>query len=113
MYNSHFHPLSPLQNAKQAIITTQSESHEDLELEAYSDKETQEPVHEWQSVDKTKKKKRKLNQKNEDKTKQTYIKTSNRFEALSQQNGSNSNEQTQITPEPPPIYIYIYIYMVF
>ena len=63
-----------------------------------------------QSVDKTEKRKRELNQKNDDKTKQTYITTSNRFEALSPQNGSNTNEQTQtntqLTHKPPPIYIY-------
>jgi len=111
MYNSHFPPLPPppLHNAKQAIVTTQSESDEDLELVEYSDKETQEPVHEWQSVDKTKK--RELHQKNDDKTKQNSITTSNRFEALSPQNGSNSNEQTQpntqLTPKPPPIYIHM------
>jgi len=110
MYNSHFPPLPLLHNAKQTIVTTQSESDEDLELEECSDKETQEPVHEWQSVDKTKKRKTELTQKNEDKTKQTYITTSNRFETLSPQNGSNSNEQTQtntqLTPQPPPIFIY-------
>jgi hypothetical protein len=43
-------------------------------------------------------------------TQQTYIKTSNRFEALSQQNGKSSNEQTQsnsqLPPKPPPIFIY-------
>ena len=110
MYNSHFPPLPLLHNAKQAIVTTQSESDEDLELEEYSDKETQEPVHEWQSVDKTKKRKRELTRKNDDKTKQTYITTSNRFETLSPQNGNNSNEQTQpntqLTPKPPSIFIY-------
>jgi len=110
MYNSHFPLLPLLHNTKQAIVTTQSESDEDLELEECRDKETQEPVHEWQSVDKTKKRKRELNQKNDDKTIQTYITTSNRFETLSPQNGSNSNEQTQpntqLTPKPPPIFIY-------
>jgi hypothetical protein len=112
MYNTNFPPLppSPLHNAKQAIVTTQSESDEDLELEEYSDKVTQEPVHEWQFVDKTKKSKRELNQKNDDKTKQTSITTSNRFEALSPQNGSNTDEKTQpntkLTHKPPPIYIY-------
>ena len=49
-------------------------------------------------------------EKNDDKTKQTYITTSNRFETLSPLNGSNSNEQTQpntqLTPKPPPIFIY-------
>jgi len=63
MYNSHFFPLPLLHNAKQAIVTTQSESDEDLELEEYSDQEAQEPVQEWQSVDKTKKRNRELNQK--------------------------------------------------
>jgi hypothetical protein len=67
MYNSHFFPLPLLHNAKQAIVTTQSESDENLELEECGDKETQEPVHEWQSVDKTKKRKRELNQKNDKK----------------------------------------------
>jgi hypothetical protein len=95
LYNSHFPPLFLQQNATQAAITSQIESDDDLELEESSDKETQESVHEWQSVDKTKKRKRKLSQKNYDKTKQTYMKTSNRFEALSQQNGNSSNEQTQ------------------
>jgi len=113
MYNTHFPPLPPPPPAyaKQAIATTQCESDEDLEFEEYSDKETQEPVYEWQSVDKTKKRERELNQKNEDKTKQTYITTSNRFEALSPQNGSNTNEQTQpntqLTHKSPPIYIYM------
>jgi len=110
MYNSHFPPLPLLHNAKQTIVTTQSESDEDLELEECSDKETQEPIHEWQSVDKTKKRKRELTRKNDDKTKQTYITTSNRFETLSPQNGNNSNEQTQpntqLTPKPPSIFIY-------
>ena len=100
MYNSHCFPLPLLRNAKQAIVRTQSESDENLEHEECSDKETQEPLHEWQSVDKnewqsvdkTKKRKRELTRKNEDKTKQTYIITRNRFEALSPQNGSNSNE---------------------
>jgi len=110
MYNYHFPPLPLLHNAKQTIVTTQSESDEDLLLEEYSDKETQEPVHEWQSVDKTKKKKRELNQINDDKTIQTYITTSNRFENLSPQNGSNNNEQTQpntqLPLKPPPIFVY-------
>ena len=111
MYNYHFSPLPLLHNAKQAIVTTQSESDEDLELEECSDKETQEPLQEWKSVDqKKKKRKRELTRKNEDKRKQTYITTSNRFETLSPQNGSNSNEQTQpntqLTSKPPPIFIY-------
>jgi len=54
--------------------------------------------------------KRELTRKNEDKTKQTYITTSNRFETLSPKNGSNSNEQTQpntqLTPKPHPTFIY-------
>jgi hypothetical protein len=72
---------------------------------------TQEREHEWQSVDKIKKSKRELNQKNDDKTKPTSITTSNRFEALSPQNGSKTNEQTQpntqLTPKPPPPFIYM------
>jgi len=32
MYNSHFPPLPLLHNAKQALVTKQSESDEDLEL---------------------------------------------------------------------------------
>jgi hypothetical protein len=111
MYNSHFPPLSLQQNATQAAVTSQIESNDDFELEESSDKKTQEPTHEWQSVNKTKKRKRELNLKNDDKTKQTYIKTSNRFEALSQQNGNSSNEQTQsntqLIPKPPPIFIYV------
>jgi hypothetical protein len=39
-----------------------------------------------------------------------HIKTSNRFEALSQQNGNSNNEQTQsntqLPPKPPPIFLY-------
>jgi hypothetical protein len=54
-------------------------------------------------------KKKELNQKNNDKTKQTYIKTSNRFEILSQQYGISGNERiqsnTQLIPKPPPIFI--------
>jgi hypothetical protein len=70
MYNSHFPPLSLQQNATPtAAFTSQIESDDNLELEENSNKETQEPVHEWQSVDKTKKSKRELNQKNNDKTK--------------------------------------------
>jgi hypothetical protein len=87
LYNSHFPPLSLQQITTQAAITSQIESIDNIELEESSDKETQEPVHEWQSVDKTKKRKRELSQKSDDKTKPTYIKTSNRFEVLSQQNG--------------------------
>jgi len=34
-------PLPTPHNAKRAIVTTQSESDEDLEFEEYSDKETQ------------------------------------------------------------------------
>ena len=44
------------------------------------------------------------------KNKTNLITTSNRFETLSPQNGSNSNEQTQpntqLAPKPPPIFIY-------
>jgi hypothetical protein len=45
MYNTRFPLLPLLHNAKQAIVTTQSESDEDLELEECCDNEIQEPVH--------------------------------------------------------------------
>jgi hypothetical protein len=97
LYNSHFPPLSHQHNETQAAVTSQIESDDDLELEVCSDEDTQESVHEWQSVDETKKRKRDLNQKNDDITKQTYINTSNKFEVLSQKMGTIAmNKQNQI-----------------
>jgi hypothetical protein len=60
MFNSHFLPLPLQQNATPTAVTSQIES-DDFELEESSDNETQEPVHKWQSVDKTKKRKREQN----------------------------------------------------
>jgi hypothetical protein len=59
----------------------------------------------------TKQRKEKENKQTHDnKTHQTYIETSNRFEALSEQNGNSNKEQTQsntqLPPKPPPIFIY-------
>jgi len=110
MYNSHCFPLPLLRNAKQAIVRTQSESDENLEHEECSDKETQEPLHEWQSVDKTKKMKRELTRKNEDKTKQTYITTSNRFETLAHKMEATAmNKPNQIHNSHPNHILYLYM----
>jgi hypothetical protein len=73
MYNYYFPPLPLQQNAKQTAVTSQIESYNDFELEESSDNKTQEPVHEWQFVDKTKKMKREQTHTHENKTQQTYI----------------------------------------
>jgi len=92
----------------QAAATSQIDSDDDLEFEKSSDKETQVPAHEWQSVGQTKKRKRSQSQKPYEQTKQIH--TSNRFQALSQQNSDSSKEQTQpsvqLIPKPTPIFIY-------
>jgi len=110
MYNSHFPPLPLLRNAKQAIVTTQSESDEGLELEEYSNKETQEPVHEWQSVDKTKKRKRELNQKNDNKTKQTYVKQATDLKLLAHKMEATAmNKPNQIPNSHTNDFLFLYM----
>jgi hypothetical protein len=95
----------------QAAVTPHTVHEEDLEPEESIDKETQDPIHEWQLVNKTKKRKREQSQKKDHETKQTHITTNNRFDALSQQNGNSNNVQAQPTtqpiPKPPPIFIYV------
>jgi hypothetical protein len=112
MYNSHFPPLHLLHNAKQAIVITQSESDEELELEEYSDKETQEPVHEWQSVDKTKKRKREINPKNYNKTKQTYIKQATDLKLLAHKMEAIVMNKPNQIPNSHTNYL-LFLYMVF
>jgi hypothetical protein len=46
-YWYHFPPLSPKKTAMQAAVTPQTVREEDLEPEESSDKETQDPIHEW------------------------------------------------------------------
>jgi hypothetical protein len=108
-YCSHFPPLPSQQDTMQVVVTPHVVHEEDLEPANSSDNGTKDPIHEWQLVSNAKKKKREQSQKQDDKTKQPHITTSNRFGALSQQNGNSNNDQAQPTtqpiPKPPPIFI--------
>jgi hypothetical protein len=91
-------------------VTPHIVHEEDLEPKESSDKGTQDPIHEWQLVNNTKKGKREQSQKKDDNTKQTHITTTNRFGALSQQKGNSNNDQAQPTTQPIPKRPHIFIY---
>ena len=109
-YYPHIPPLTPQETRMQIAVTPHIAHAEDPELEENSDKETQAPIHEWQVVNNTKKRKIEHNQKKDNTTKQTLITTSNRFEALSKQTSNSNDGQTQPTSQPihkpTPIFIY-------
>ena len=56
-YYPHIPPLTPQQTRMQIAATPHIAHAEDPELEENSDKETQDPIHEWQVFNNTKKRK--------------------------------------------------------
>ena len=108
-YYPHIPPLTQQQTRMQIADTPHIAHAEDSELEENSDKETQDPTHEWQVINNTKNRKIEHDQKKDNTTKQTLITTSNRFEALSKQTSNNNDGQTQPTSQPIPKPPYLHI----
>lgn len=110
LYYPHIPPPAPQQTRFQIATIPHTAYTEDLELDGNSDTEIQDPIHEWQMVKNTKKRKIEHNQKKADTTKQTLITTNNRFETLNKQTDSGNGDQTPPTtqpiPKPPPIFVY-------